>query len=311
MKRLNARRVVGCGLLVALVVSGFLAAAVVSGKAPAATARPASTAGGAIHLRINLERFQYVRRQHRLVARGQAVATYRSGGSVHGTAVKAVALSVQQGTTCNVLHLELGELRLNLLGLIVTLTPVGDPSIVLDISADSSGALGKLLCQVISSIQSGSLAKTTKATRGLSALVRKQYSGGVVNADVPLASQQARQTTTSTAATTGTTVGTTTTGTTTTPAAGQCQVLDLVLGPLNLDLLGLVVSLNKVQLDISANPTGALGTLFCQLAGSSLPLTTALTGLTTGLTGTSSTAPTGVTTTTPPPATTTAVSTTT
>jgi hypothetical protein len=46
-----------------------------------------------------------------------------------------------------------------------------------------------------------------------------------------------------------------------------CQVLTLVLGPLNLELLGLVVDLDKVNLNITATRgQGALGDLFCQLA---------------------------------------------
>jgi hypothetical protein len=46
-----------------------------------------------------------------------------------------------------------------------------------------------------------------------------------------------------------------------------CDVLNLVLGPLHLDLLGLVVDLNQVVLDITAQ-TGAgnlLGNLLCSL----------------------------------------------
>ena len=47
-----------------------------------------------------------------------------------------------------------------------------------------------------------------------------------------------------------------------------CSVLHLELGPLNLTLLGLVVHLDKVVLDISADPTGGLlGSLLCSLAG--------------------------------------------
>jgi hypothetical protein len=47
------------------------------------------------------------------------------------------------------------------------------------------------------------------------------------------------------------------------PAA--CQVLDLVLGPLNLNLLGLVVTLNQVHLNITAVPGAGnlLGNLLC------------------------------------------------
>jgi hypothetical protein len=53
--------------------------------------------------------------------------------------------------------------------------------------------------------------------------------------------------------------------------ATSCPILDLVLGPLHLDLLGLIVDLNQVHLTITANPTGGvLGSLFCSLAGSTV-----------------------------------------
>lgn len=45
----------------------------------------------------------------------------------------------------------------------------------------------------------------------------------------------------------------------------ECEVLHLVLGPLHLDLLGLVVDLNKVILDLKAIPGTLLGNIFCQL----------------------------------------------
>lgn len=51
--------------------------------------------------------------------------------------------------------------------------------------------------------------------------------------------------------------------------AGACDILNLVLGPLHLDLLGLVVDLNQVVLDITAQ-SGAgnlLGNLLCAVAG--------------------------------------------
>jgi hypothetical protein len=52
-------------------------------------------------------------------------------------------------------------------------------------------------------------------------------------------------------------------------AAGSCQILDLTLGPLHLDLLGLVVDLNQVQLHITAEqgPGNLLGNLLCAVAG--------------------------------------------
>jgi len=51
-------------------------------------------------------------------------------------------------------------------------------------------------------------------------------------------------------------------------AAGSCTILDLTLGPLHLDLLGLVVDLNQVHLTITGQtgPGNLLGNLLCGLA---------------------------------------------
>jgi len=48
-------------------------------------------------------------------------------------------------------------------------------------------------------------------------------------------------------------------------SAASCQILDLVLGPINLDLLGLVVTTNQIHLNISAVPGAGnlLGNLLC------------------------------------------------
>jgi hypothetical protein len=49
---------------------------------------------------------------------------------------------------------------------------------------------------------------------------------------------------------------------------GVCQILNLTLGPLDLNVLGLIVELDTVNLDISADPAGGLlGDLLCSLAG--------------------------------------------
>jgi hypothetical protein len=51
--------------------------------------------------------------------------------------------------------------------------------------------------------------------------------------------------------------------------SGTCQILHLELGPLDLDLLGLVVHLDQVVLDITAQsgPGNLLGNLLCGIAG--------------------------------------------
>jgi hypothetical protein len=50
---------------------------------------------------------------------------------------------------------------------------------------------------------------------------------------------------------------------------GSCDILTLVLGPLHLDILGLVVDLNQVVLEITAQAGAGnlLGNLLCAIAG--------------------------------------------
>lgn len=52
-------------------------------------------------------------------------------------------------------------------------------------------------------------------------------------------------------------------------ASGSCKILTLDLGPLHLDLLGLVVDLNAIHLNITAQsgPGNLLGNLLCAVAG--------------------------------------------
>jgi hypothetical protein len=70
---------------------------------------------------------------------------------------------------------------------------------------------------------------------------------------------------------TGAVVGTVANQSVTTPlqVTGTCDILHLTLGPLDLDLLGLVVHLDQVVLDITAEqgPGNLLGNLLCAVAG--------------------------------------------
>ena len=52
-----------------------------------------------------------------------------------------------QASTCGVLHLELGAINLNLLGVVVTTTPV-----TIDINGDTGGPLGNLVCAVLATL---------------------------------------------------------------------------------------------------------------------------------------------------------------
>lgn len=208
-----------------------------------------SAAPGTAQVAVGFSIDTFVKQGSRLVAHGRAVATYTApDGSVQSTTQPFTAHVVTHGirglaaasTTCPVLYLELDKLALTLLGLNVNLDKV-----ILTIDADSSGgALGSLFCKLAHT--KVSLSSLTAARR-LTAVTR---ASGLAN---PLSSGLGFAVPVSTGATS---------------ASGTCPVLDLVLGPLNLKLLGLIVNLNQVHLTITADSTGGvLGSLFCSLAG--------------------------------------------
>lgn len=53
-----------------------------------------------------------------------------------------------------------------------------------------------------------------------------------------------------------------------TAATASCPILSLTLGPLHLDILGLVIDLNQINLNITAQPGpgNLLGNLLCDVA---------------------------------------------
>jgi len=73
-----------------------------------------------------------------------------------GSTATAQAVAIEQVTSCGILHLELGPLDLNLLGLVVHLDRV-----VLDVSAvpGAGNLLGNLLCSIAGLLDSGPLAQ--------------------------------------------------------------------------------------------------------------------------------------------------------
>jgi hypothetical protein len=97
---------------------------------------------------------------------------------------------------------------------------------------------------------SGTLTKKSGATKAVSERVRMPVNMSATRA---ANATSALPTTSSTAST----------------SVVSCDVLHLVLGPLDLDLLGLVVHLDKIVLDITAVPgAGALlGNLLCAVVG--------------------------------------------
>ena len=103
---------------------------------------------------LNIQRFALNNNQ--IVAVGTLTGTLTDSlGAVLGSIVNTVSLILNQAATqasCQILHLELGPLDLNLLGLMVHLNRV-----VLDITAQpgSGNLLGNLLCAVARLLDQG------------------------------------------------------------------------------------------------------------------------------------------------------------
>jgi hypothetical protein len=188
-----------------------------------------------LHLAVHVTRFAVKR--GRTIARG-TVNTKLTDLTGKNTVVKApVTLSVKHTGSCRVLHLQLDKLTLVLLGLNVNLDKV-----ILDVTGQrSGGVLGRLFCKLSRAKIAGAGAQAS-AVKALNANVRKHPLTPLAFT-VPLSQKVVAA------------------------QANTCPVLDLVLGPLNLDLLGLVVDLNRVHLTITATRGGGtLGDLFCSLS---------------------------------------------
>src|SRR4030095_15567695 len=112
-----------------------------------------SDKGGKFTGAFQIQQFSVVNNQ--IVAVGTLTGTLSNGvGNVIGTVLKTISLIVNiNNSTCQILHLELGPLDLDLLGLQVHLNKV-----VLDIPADPNGGLlGSLLCSIANLLNNGGL----------------------------------------------------------------------------------------------------------------------------------------------------------
>lgn len=226
--------------MLALAAAAGLSLALVVGGA-AATGRSSARAERLV-IGVGVLRFAAAGRTVR--ATGVVSATLTDNRGHRTTARSLVALTAQAGGGCRVLHLYLKQLNLNLLGLNAHLDPV-----VLNVTGrPGGGVLGSLFCRLARARLASARAA---AARAMTAAVRR-HRGDVVRLAADIRPRAAASSATRT-----------------------CPVLDLVVGPLDLQLLGLVVDLNRVHLVVTATRgAGALGDLFCRLADNSSTTTT-------------------------------------
>jgi hypothetical protein len=219
--------------------------------APAPAAEPAPDAS-TMRVDVRIQRFQLQGRE--LVAKGVARAGLRDESGNLSTTTKPVTFQVRGGGSCRVLTLNLDTLQLTLLGLRVDTSAVN-----LRITGQrSGGALGQLFCRLARGVTLNRRALALSAAKSMNRRIGKRPLNAIgFRANVQPSEQPAPRAKASQAP----------------PPPGSCQVLDLILGPLNLDLLGLRVDLygaqttQPVRVLITADPNGGiLGQVFCRLA---------------------------------------------
>ena len=223
-------------------IAGLVVAGGVSAAPTSTSTRPAKPA----RLAVGVEVLRFGTAGRAIQATGLVTARLTDNKGHTSTVKSKVALAASTGGRCQVLHLLLNQLSLKLLGLNAHLDKV-----VLDITGNpGGGVLGSLFCK-LARAKVASVARAAEA-RALTAAVRRRpqhvlrFSAFVTPAASPSPAPNA-----------------------------TCPVLDLVVGPLNLQLLGLVVDLNQVHLTVTATRGGgALGDLFCKLADNSTTTTT-------------------------------------
>jgi len=176
-----------------------------------------------------------------VVANGTLTGSLRSGKSVSrdSAPVRFRVAAAQVGRRCDVITLRLAPLDLELLGVQVTTSDIS-----LDVYARQGRVLGDLFC---------ALAHARVSFPRVASALNSRLDGRplrvlAASSSLPARAAQAQPQT--------------------------CQVLKLVLGPLHLDLLGLVVDLygktrsDPVIVTINGQPDkGLLGQLLCGLAG--------------------------------------------
>src|SRR5690242_18022095 len=177
-------------------------------------------------------------------ANGTLTGRLRSGSGVSrdSAPVRFAVATARKGQRCNVITLRLAPLDLELLGVQVQTSHIS-----LDVYGRKGRVLGDLFCSLAHA--KVSFPRTARVAQALnSRLDGRSLRVFAASTSLPAGLAQAQP--------------------------QSCQVLKLVLGPLHLDLLGLVVDLygktrtDPVIVTINAQPSkGLLGQLLCGLAG--------------------------------------------
>jgi hypothetical protein len=221
-----------------------------------------SAESNATRLKLDVSAQRFVVRNGEVLAEGPVTAEAIQPDGTKRVTTQDVRLKVKTTKKCRILDLQLAPLYLNLLGLQVRTSDIN-----LKVRGDRHRLLGSLFCSLSKGIKLNRLRLARRTAHSLN----KRLDGQplqVVRFSAPVYPQQQP------------------TSTTTSPSGmkssvppvppGSCEILDLILGPLHLDLLGLIVDLygpttsEPVEVLVTADPNGGMiGSELCQAASSS------------------------------------------
>ena len=241
-----------------LVAAVFSALALMGLAAVPASAKSSPPARGARSSKLSLTAHitSFKATAAGVVANGTLSGKLRSGGksSRDSSPVRFAVVAKPSGGRCNVITLRLAPLDLELLGVQVKTSYIS-----LDVYALQGRVLGDLFCSLAHA--KVTFPRAASVARALnSRLHGRSMQVFSASESFPASGAQAQ--------------------------TQSCQVLKLVLGPLHLDLLGLVVDLygkhhsDPVIVRINGEPNnGLLGQLLCGLAGGGVTTVSQLQGL--------------------------------
>lgn len=209
-------------------------------------------------LEVAVDRFEVDGR--RTYASGPVTLRATQDGQTEEATVERMAMRVRgtRGTDgtrrCKILRLHLSESFVALLGLEVTTSDIN-----VEITGSPKRALGKLFCKLSEGLKLNRKAQTRKTVQSLNRKLDGEELR-LLRVSAKLHPRELSARTMSKRA----------------PGDGgpRCQILDLDLGPLELDLLGLAVDLygndkeSPIHIDADADPNGGvLGEALCQVSG--------------------------------------------
>lgn len=249
MSKTSPRAIASVAAAVACLAAASPAAA--AERSSSSTAEGHSTSSMSVkdrRITVDLTIDRFVVRNGRTYARGVAAARVLTRDGKVRRQSQRVLFAVKTTGSCRILSLTLEDLQLKLLGLHVNTSAIN-----LRITGSRDAVLGRLFCRLANGLRLDRKALRASAARSLNRRLGKRPMRALrVRAAIAPKAQAAQSSST-----------------------GSCQVLELVLGPLNLDLLGLMVDLyggdkdKPVVVQVTADPNGGvLGSLFCQLANS-------------------------------------------